>query len=80
MPRLPKKLNQDTLETLIATGTAREFIACRNAQGKWILQVRVGTRMLPLGSQRLPQREWGSLDTLSAFAEGLGVQSVTIEL
>lgn len=80
MARLQKKLNLDTLETLLLTGTARECVASRNAGGKWVLQVRVGTKLLPLGSQRLDERLFGSLDTLSAFAEGLGIRALTVEL
>ncbi|MGG4661576.1 hypothetical protein ACLPJF_27560 [Pseudomonas vlassakiae] len=75
-----KKLNLDTLETLLVTGAAREFVAGRNPAGKWVLQVRVGTRLLALGSQRLDERLFGSLDSLSAFAEGLGIRSLQVEL
>jgi len=77
--KMQRKLTQDTLETLIATGSAREFIATRQ-NGKWSLQVRSGTQLMVLGSQRQPERLWGSLDTLSAFLEGLGIRSLTVEL
>lgn len=76
---MQRKLTLDSLETLLVTGSAREFIAARQ-DGKWSLLVRIGTKLLPLGSQRLDQRLWGSLDSLSAFAEGHGIRSLTVEL
>lgn len=80
MTKSQKKLTLDTLETLLLTGSAREFIASRNQAGKWVLQVRVGTKLLALSSQREPERLFGSLDTLTAFCEALGIRSVHVEL
>jgi hypothetical protein len=77
--KMQRKLTQDSLETLIATGSAREFIATRQ-NDKWALLVRSGTQTMILGSQRQSERLWGSLDTLSDFVAALGIRKLQIEL
>lgn len=72
---------EETLQALITTGAAREFLARRGPGGQgWTFAVRLGTNWLPVRSRREPVRVWASLTAVGRFAEGLGVRDFRVEL
>ncbi|SFL53661.1 hypothetical protein [Azotobacter beijerinckii] len=78
---MKKAIDQDTLQALIESGSAREFLARRTADGKaWTFCVRLGITWLPVRSRREPLRRWASLTAVERFAAGLGVRSFLVEL
>lgn len=72
---------EETLQALITTGAAREFLARRGPGGEgWTFSVRLGAHWLPVRSRREPLRVWASLTAVERFAAGLGVRSFLVEL
>lgn len=74
-----QSIEQDTLQTLIETGTLRECRAVRHGDA-WALQGRVGTYWLPIRSRREPVRRWASLTALGRFCETVGIRAFLVEL
>lgn len=76
-----KAIDQDTLQALIETGAAREFLVTRGPGGEgWTLATRLGTTWLPIRSRREPVRVWASLTAVERFASKAGVQVFSVEL
>lgn len=76
-----KSIDQDTLQALIETGAAREFLVTRGPEGEgWTLSTRLGATWLPLRSRREPLRIWASLTALERFAAGVGIRTFSVEL
>lgn len=66
---------------LVESRAAREFLVQRTEDGeRWMLQVRIGIRWVPIRSKREELRTWASLDTLEKFARGIGITALTLEL
>ncbi|EPM62087.1 hypothetical protein A264_04932 [Pseudomonas syringae pv. actinidiae ICMP 19071] len=74
-----KAIEQETLQTLVETGAAREFRVLREGE-VWRLELRLGVNWLPIRSRREPIRYWRSLTAVGRFCEGLGIKSLTVEL
>lgn len=82
---LREAIYSDALQLLIQSGTARDFLVRRSShhgltRAGWTLSVRQGSKWLPVRSKREAIRVWAKLDTLEAYATGLGVCALTVEL
>jgi len=76
-----KAIDQDTLQALIETGAAREFLVTRGPDGQgWTLSTRLGATWLPVRSRREPVRVWASLTAVERFAAGAGIRAFSVEL
>ncbi|MHB0783867.1 hypothetical protein [Pseudomonas sp. NBRC 111132] len=67
-------IEQETLQALVETRTAREFRVLRDGEA-WRLELRLGVKWLPVRSRREPVRYWRSLTAVGRFCEGLGADS-----
>lgn len=66
---MKKAVEQETLQTLVETGAAREFRVLRDGQGEaWHLELRLGAKWLPVRSRREPVRVWRSLTAVGAVS------------
>ena len=53
---MKKAVEQETLQTLVETGTAREFRVLREGEGEaWRLELRLGAKWLPAVNARTDQ-------------------------
>jgi len=78
---MKKAIDQDTLQALIETGAAREFLVTRGPGGEgWTLSTRLVTTWLPIRSRREPIRVWASLTAVERFASKAGVREFSVEL
>lgn len=78
---MKKAIDQDTLQALIETGAARDFLVTRGPGGEgWTLATRLGTNWLPIRSRREPVRVWASLTAVERFASKAGVRVFSVEL
>ncbi len=78
---MKKAIDQDTLQALIETGAAREFLVTRGPGGEgWTLSTRLATTWLPIRSRREPIRVWASLTAVERFATKAGVRGFSVEL
>lgn len=57
---MKRAIKQETLQALIETGAAREFRVLREDE-TWRLELRLGSKWLPVRSRREPIRYWRSL-------------------
>jgi len=81
MASMKKAIDQDTLQALIETGAAREFLVTRGPGGEgWTLSTRLVTTWLPIRSRREPIRVWASLTAVERFASKAGVREFSVEL
>jgi hypothetical protein len=76
---MKKAVEQETLQTLVETGAAREFRVLREGEA-WRLELRLGSKWLPVRSRREPVRYWRSLTAVGRFCEAVGVKVLTVEL
>lgn len=74
-----KTIDQDTLQTLVETGSLRELRTVREGDG-WALQGRLGTSWLPVRSRREAVRVWRSLTAVERFCVAAGVKQLLVEL
>lgn len=74
-----KAIEQETLAALVETGAAREFRVLRDRES-WRLELRLGSKWLPVRSRREPVRYWRSLTAVGRFYEGQGIKTLTVEL
>jgi len=78
---MKKAIDQDTLQAMIETGAAREFLVTRGPGGEgWTLSTRLATTWLPIRSRREPIRVWASLTAVERFASKAGVREFSVEL
>lgn len=77
--QMRKALDQDTLEALVLTQSAREFRATRKGPA-WQLEARLGAYWLPIRSRREPVRLWASLTALERFCTATGIKTLSVEL
>lgn len=80
-----KALDEDALRLLLSQHAVRECKVARQKHPpqRWTMEVRLGgsqARWIPLRSRREPIRTWASLETLSRFAAGVGLQGFAVEL
>ena len=78
---MKKAIDQDTLQALIETGAAREFLVTRGPGGEgWTLSTRLATTWLPIRSRREPIRVWVRIPRSSGhpFHEHLATDSTVI--
>ena len=82
---IPKAIQLDSLESLVAQHAVREAVVGRvngdNAQ--WTLSVRLGgptARLVPVRSRREPLRIWTSLKAVVKFADKVGLTAFSVEL
>lgn len=61
---MKKAIDQDTLQALIETGAAREFLVRGPGGEGWTLSTRLATTRLPIRSRREPTRVWNRRGTL----------------
>lgn len=69
---MKKAVEQETLQTLVETGAAREFRVLRKGE-TWCLELRLGSKWLTV-------RMWRSLTAMRRFCEGVGIKVLTVEL
>lgn len=80
---MKRAFEQETLQTLVETGAAREFRVLRDGDGEgeaWRLELRLGSQWLPVRSRREPVRLWRSLTAVGRFCAGVGIKVLTVEL
>lgn len=78
---MKKAIDQDTLQALVETGAARDFLVTRGPGGEgWTLSTRLGATWLPVRSRREPVRIWASLTAVERFCLAHGVRLLTVEL
>lgn len=70
---MKRAIELETLQTLVETGAAREFRVLREGE-VWRLELRLGSKWLPVRSRREPVRVWRSLTAVGRFCEGQGIQ------
>lgn len=61
------------------TGAAREFRVLRTGEA-WRLELRLGSKWLPVRSRREPIRCWRSLTAMERFYETVGIKVLNVEL
>ena len=76
---MKRAIELETLQTLVETGAAREFRVLREGE-VWRLELRLGSKWLPVSSRREPVRVWRSLTAVGRFCEGQGIKTLTVEL
>ncbi|WP_223522344.1 hypothetical protein [Pseudomonas sp. A-B-26] len=76
---MKRSIEQETLAALVETGAAREFRVLREGE-VWRLELRLGSKWLPVRSRREPVRLWRSLTAVGRFCEGVGIKVLTVEL
>lgn len=76
---MKRAIEQDTLAALVETGAAREFRVRREGE-TWRLELRLGSKWLPVRSRREPIRYWRSLTAVGRFCAGVGIKALTVEL
>lgn len=76
---MKRAIEQDTLAALVETGAAREFRVLREGEA-WRLELRLGSKWLPVRSPREPVRVWRSLTAIGPFCEGVGIKVLMVEL
>jgi hypothetical protein len=76
---MKRAIEQETLAALVETGTARESRVLREGN-IWRLELRLGSKWLPVRSRREPARYWRSLTAVGRFCEGQGIKTLTVEL
>ncbi len=74
-----KRLNEDTLEMLIAAHAIREFLIVRG-DGGYVIQAKMGTETFQLRSRREAVRRFRKLDTAAAYLRTRGALQVTLDL
>lgn len=68
-------IDQDTLQALVESGSAREFLARRTADGAaWTFNVRLGVNWLPVRPRREPLRKWASLPSQDPQGEAIAMK------
>ncbi|NWB90273.1 hypothetical protein [Pseudomonas agarici] len=67
------------MATLVELGAVREFRVLRDGE-VWRLELRLGSKWLPIRSRREPVRVWRSLTAVGRFCEGVGIKVITVEL
>lgn len=76
-------IHEDALRALVEQHVVREARVSRWEGQRWSLAVRLGgpaSRWLPVRSKREAVRTWASLDTLTRWADALGLSGFTVEL
>jgi hypothetical protein len=76
---MKRAIEQETLQVLVETGAAREFRVLREGEA-WRLDVRLGSKWLPVRSRREPIRYWRSLTAVGRFCETVGIKVLSVEL
>ena len=78
-PEMKRAIEQETLQALVETDSAREFRVLREGE-HWRLELRLGVKWLPVRSRREPIRHWRSLTAVGRFCEGVGIKLLMVEL
>ncbi len=68
---MKRAIEQETLQALVETWAAREFRVLREGEA-WRLELRLGSKWLPVHSRREPIRYWRSLRRWGGSAKALG--------
>ena len=68
-----RSVEQETLQALVETGAAREFRVLHDGEA-WRLELRLGSKWLPVRSRREPVRAWRSLTAVGRFCEHVGIK------
>lgn len=76
---MKRAIEQETLQALVETGAAQEFRVLREGE-VWRLELRLGSKWLPVRSRREPVRVWHSLTTVERLCETVGIKLLTVEL
>ncbi|MDR7281300.1 hypothetical protein J2X84_000114 [Pseudomonas corrugata] len=76
---MKRAIEQETLQALVETGAAREFHVLCDGEA-WRLELRLGSKWLPVRSRREPIRYWRSLTAVGRFCEGVDIKMLTVEL
>lgn len=76
---MKRAVEQEMLQALVETGAAREFRVLREGEA-WRLELRLGSKWLPLRSRREPIRYWRSLTAMGRFCETVGIKVLNVEL
>lgn len=76
---MKRAIEQETLQALVETGAAREYRVLREGE-TWRLELRLGSKWLPVRSRREPIRYWRSLTAVGRFCEAVGIKVLTVEL
>jgi hypothetical protein len=69
---MKRAIEQETMQTLVETGAAREFRVLREVE-YWRQELRLGVNWLPVRSRREPVRHWRSLTAVGRFCAGVGI-------
>ncbi|MCI8212559.1 hypothetical protein AUC61_23800 [Pseudomonas sp. S25] len=76
-------IHEDALRAMIEQNVVREARVSRLEGKGWYLAVRLGgpaSSWLPVRSKREAVRTWASLDTLTRWADGVGLRGYVLEL
>jgi hypothetical protein len=74
---------EDDLRRYVEQHIVREVLVSRFEGGEWCLCVRLGgptSRWIPVRSQRETVRTWASLDTLTKWADRLGLRGYALQM
>lgn len=73
---------EDALRNLVESNAVRDWRIERYGD-KWSLLIQLGgsgSRWIPIRSKREPVRTWASLSSVGAYAESMGVRTITVHL
>lgn len=76
-------VHEEDLRRYVEQHIVREARVSRFEGGRWSLAIRLGgptSKWLPVRSQREKVRTWASLDTLTRWADDVGLPGYVLEL